>query len=114
VYNPASKNIEELFGSGTALGLDEDYRYAENQPANLAGGELIVLGTDGIWETRNPDGQMFGKQAVKDIMQHSPTSTAGEILDQILNALKNFRGGEAVEDDITLVVLKIAADLARP
>lgn len=109
VYNPVIKDIEELFGSGTALGLDEDYHYEENQPVSLTGGELIVLGTDGIWETRNPEGDMFGKQTVKDIMRRSPTSTADEILDQILNALKSFSGGEAPEDDITVVVVKIAA-----
>ena len=114
VYNPVIKDIEELFGSGTALGLDEDYHYEENQPVSLTGGELIVLGSDGIWETRNPDGHMFGKQPVKNIMRGGASSTAEEILDQILNDLDNFRADGSPEDDITLVVIKIAADLGRP
>ena len=64
VYNPSTDGFEELFGPGMALGLDENYRYEENERAILAKGELIFLGTDGIWETRNPDGRLYGKQAL--------------------------------------------------
>ena len=110
VYNPSTDGFEELFGQGMALGLDENYRYEENERADLAKGELIFLGTDGIWETRNSDGRLFGKQAVQDIMRQNAATSAGEILDKILVALNRFRGGLEPEDDVTLVVLKIEED----
>ncbi len=110
VYNPSTDGFEQLFGAGLALGLDENYRYEENERAGLAKGELIFLGTDGIWETRNPDGRLFGKQAVQDILRQNATAGAGEILDKILSTLSRFRGNLEPEDDVTLVVVKIGED----
>ena len=82
----------------------------KNELANLVKGELIFLGTDGIWETRNPDGRLFGKQAVQDILRQNAAASAGEILDKILSALNRFRGSLEPEDDVTLVVVKIEED----
>ena len=110
VYNPSTDGFEELFGEGMALGLDENYRYEENERARLEKGELVFLGTDGIWETRNPDGRLFGKQAVRDILRQNAAASAGEILDKILSALSRFRGSLEPEDDVTLVVVKIEED----
>ncbi len=110
VYNPSTDGFEELFGPGMALGLDENYQYEENELANLVKGELIFLGTDGIWETRNPDGRLFGKRAVQDILRQNAAASAGEILDKILFALSRFRGSLEPEDDVTLVVVKIEED----
>jgi serine phosphatase RsbU (regulator of sigma subunit) len=110
VYNPSTDGFEELFGPGMALGLDENYRYEENERAILAKGELIFLGTDGIWETMNSDGRLFGKQAVRDIMRQNAAASAGEVLDKILFALNLFRESLEPEDDVTLVVVKIEED----
>lgn len=110
VYNPSADSFKELLGAGMALGLYENYRYEENKLTNLVKGELILLGTDGIWETRNPDGKLFGKQTVKDILRQNAAASAGEILDNILLALNRFRGGIEPEDDITLVVVKVQED----
>ncbi len=107
VYHPSTDRFEELFGMGMALGLDENYRYQENVMTNLAKGELILLGTDGIWETRSPDGRLFGKQRVQEIMRQNSAASAGEILDKILLALSRFRENLEPEDDLTLVVVKI-------
>jgi hypothetical protein len=110
VYNPSTDGFEQLFGEGMALGLDENYRYEENEPAELVPGEIIFLGTDGIWETRNADGRLFGKQAVQDILRQNATASAGEILDKILTALSRFRGSLEPEDDVTIVVVKVEED----
>ena len=52
---------------------------------------IIFLGTDGIWETRDVEGSLFGKQAVLDIICNNSGSGAGEMLDKILTALNDFR-----------------------
>ena len=110
LYDPASETFEELYGSGMALGLDEKHLYEENEKSNLAKGQIIFLGTDGIWETFNSEGDLFGKKPIKEIIHRNAASSANEIMNEILAALEYFRQGQEPEDDVTLVVVKITDD----
>jgi sigma-B regulation protein RsbU (phosphoserine phosphatase) len=107
IYNPRTDDFKFLGGTGIALGVDQDWVYKEQNAGDLAAGQVILLGTDGIWEARNPDGDMFGKKPLYDIIRRNHTEAAGEILNSITAALDRFRGGAALEDDVTLAVVKI-------
>ena len=111
VYNPDNDEVTELMGKGIALGVDPDWLYEENLLANLHTGQIIVLGTDGIWETRNDSGEMFGKDALFTIIKSHSQSSARLILEEITASLTDFRGTVQAEDDVTLIVVKITADL---
>ena len=66
-----------------------------------------MIGTDGIWEMQNKNGEMFGKQALMEIIRNKKTASSRQIVDAVTEALESFRGDEAQEDDITLVVIKV-------
>jgi len=66
-----------------------------------------MIGTDGIWEMHNKAGVMFGKEALTEIIRKNQTASARQIVDTVTTALERFRGDEAPEDDITLVVIKV-------
>jgi sigma-B regulation protein RsbU (phosphoserine phosphatase) len=68
-YDPAANDFLELSGSGLALGVDKQCKYEINRKEDLYRGSIIVMGTDGIWETRNESGQMFGRTAIYDIIR---------------------------------------------
>lgn len=106
-YDPGSDTFEKLGGSGIALGVDENWVFEVNLKSDLTRGQIILLSTDGIWETRNPKGEMFGKEPVFHILRRYSSSSANEILETILDALNRFRRSTKIEDDITLVVIKI-------
>ena len=106
-YDPHTDNFKLLGGAGIALGVDQDWLYAEQNAGELAAGQVILLGTDGIWEARNPAGEMFGKKPLYDIIRRNHTADAGEILNSITTALEHFKGEAALEDDVTLAVVKI-------
>ena len=110
LYDPANDRFENLYGSGLALGLDETYQYEENEWKGLAKGQIIYIGTDGIWETFNPEGRLFGKEPIKEIIRQNAAASTNEILNSILTALTRFRQGLEPEDDVTLVVVKITED----
>ena len=110
LYDPGSEDFEDLYGSGVALGLDEDYQYEENEWKGLAKGQIIFIGTDGIWEAFNSEGKLFGKAPIKEIIRQNAAASADEILNGILTALNGFRQGLEPEDDVTLVVVKITDD----
>jgi serine phosphatase RsbU (regulator of sigma subunit) len=106
-YDPAKDAFEELGGSGIALGIEEDWRYKEYLKTDLDKGQIIFLSTDGIWEALNPKGDMFGKERIYDIIRKNLSLSANEIINTILASLKRFQQGAQIEDDITLVVIKI-------
>jgi sigma-B regulation protein RsbU (phosphoserine phosphatase) len=73
----------------------------------MEAGQVVMIGTDGIWEMRNQAGEMFGKKALMEITRNNQTASARQIVDTVTEALAQFRGDETPEDDITLVVIKV-------
>jgi sigma-B regulation protein RsbU (phosphoserine phosphatase) len=106
-YDPSADTFEELLGPGIALGVDKEWQYEEKERGGLASGQIIFLGTDGIWETRRADGEMFGKQRLYEIIRHKAGNSARSIEKAVLEALGEFRGESDQEDDITMVVIKV-------
>jgi sigma-B regulation protein RsbU (phosphoserine phosphatase) len=106
-YDPANGRLEELHGAGTALGVDENIQFVQYQKPGLKKGQILLLSTDGLWETQNPSGSMFGKDRVYEIIRQKSSASAREILDTIVAELERFRQNLEPEDDITLVVIKI-------
>jgi len=106
-YDPALDRFDELRGAGMALGVDAGGRYKEFQKSDLKEGQVILLGSDGLWEARNPQGKMFGKEPIHQIIRQSPDASAREILTAGFNRFNVFLGDRAPEDDVTLVVIRI-------
>jgi len=108
LYDPVTDQFDELKGHGVAFGLDSDFNYEEFR-RTLTSGQIILIGTDGIWEMRNTAGEMFGKQRLIETIRSNHSASAGELLASIINALAKFRGSQAPEDDVTMVVIKVKA-----
>nr|WP_279343364.1 SpoIIE family protein phosphatase [Fundidesulfovibrio terrae] len=108
LYSPARDAFEELGGSGIPLGVVEDRRFETSSRAWLAPGEVLLIGSDGLWEARGPDGSMFGKERVREVLRRSSGLAAKEVLDALFQALDQFKQGLPAEDDVTLLVLKAA------
>jgi sigma-B regulation protein RsbU (phosphoserine phosphatase) len=75
----------------------------------LTSGQIIAIGTDGIWEAFNGDEEMYGKKRFHSIIRRNARLEANDILNAIYNDLDSFRSGRKPEDDITLVVIKITS-----
>lgn len=105
-YDPAAARTEDLAGDGLVLGVDPHARYAVNEKANVSPGSIIVLGTDGIWESRNSSGEMLGKDVVNDIVRENASRCAAEILEAVITKIRKFQQGKKADDDLTLVVVK--------
>jgi len=107
IYDPEKDSFEELKGDGIALGVNEDFTYPENHRAGLSKGQIIAVGTDGIWETCNHNGEMFGKERFRNVIRKNAHAGAGLILNAVYDELTRFAHGLKAEDDITLVIVKI-------
>ena len=106
IYDPASGSINELNGRGTVLGFDASWTFEEYKHSEWSDGQIIVIGTDGIWETENPRSEKFGKFRLRQIIRQHSQFSAQEILKAITDALVAFRDTAPQNDDVTLVVAK--------
>jgi sigma-B regulation protein RsbU (phosphoserine phosphatase) len=106
VYNPSTGSFTELDGNGMVLGIDEAFSFQEYKYSGWSDGQIIVIGTDGIWETENPNAEAFGKTRLRHIVRQNGHCSAKEILQAITVALSKFRETAIQNDDVTLVVVK--------
>jgi sigma-B regulation protein RsbU (phosphoserine phosphatase) len=107
LYDPATEAVEELMGPGMVLGVEKDYSYEHVEKTIKTDGTIILIGTDGIWETHNGEGEMFGKDRLYQIIRKNNHKSAGAIQNAVLEAVSDFRGDAEQEDDITIVVIKV-------
>lgn len=106
VYDPETDCFDELGGKGIPLGVEGDWDYAESVLEGVRNGMVFVLGTDGIWEARNPAGEMYGKDRIRDLVRRYSTQSAMRIADAVICDLETFMCGLPQRDDVTLVVVK--------
>ncbi len=99
-------HIEELESSGIPLGIIGESTYAIEPAIKFNPGDILLVGTDGIWETHNYAGEMFGTHRVRQILQQSANLSTKDIADRIFSELDMFRGDRTVDDDLTLVLIK--------
>ena len=107
LYDPQQDDFVELKGTGVALGVNAAIQYTENRRDGLTNGQIIAIGTDGIWESFNKKGKMFGKKRFKDIIRQNAAAGADDILNAVYNEINEFIEGQKTEDDITLVIVKV-------
>jgi len=106
VYDPSTDSYSELYGDGIALGVDETYAFQENRQKVWSDSQIVLIGTDGIWESENPQGEGFGKKRLREIIRSHKHQTSKEIVHAITEALANHRQTAPQQDDITMVVIK--------
>jgi sigma-B regulation protein RsbU (phosphoserine phosphatase) len=107
IFDPVADTFSDLNGGNNlAMGVFEDTEFKEAQQ-KIVPGQIIVIATDGIWEARNPKSEMFSKDRIHKIIRRNATKTANDIQDAILDSLKHFQKDAKLEDDMTLVVIKI-------
>ena len=107
LYDPDTDSFKNLNGGkGPALGVSEQTAYIESS-REIRPGQVIYIGTDGIWEARNAEGNMFGKERVEQVIRKENAESAQTIVLSILDAVRDFCGTADQEDDLTLMVIKV-------
>ncbi len=106
VFHATSQTFSHLEGTGLVLGVDDNFIFEDNTTSACQSGDIIIIGTDGINETRNKDEDIFGHERLKKIIQDCSLDSAKAIRDAIVGKVNTFRGDLDQEDDITLVVIK--------
>jgi len=102
----ADGRFEELPNTGVPLGILEGAPFEQAGPVTIEPGDVIVVGTDGIWEASDAVGEQFGKDRLRQVIAAGAARSAAEIHAAVVTAVHAFRGSAPQTDDITLVVIK--------
>jgi sigma-B regulation protein RsbU (phosphoserine phosphatase) len=76
---------------------------------DLATDDVYVFCSDGVFEASDAAGTEFGATRLLDVVSRNRQKSARELVDAIVAALQEFRGGTAPNDDMTAVAIKITA-----
>lgn len=101
--------VEFLKTTGPALGLlaEATHQIAITQ---VQAGDCLLFYTDGVTETMNPGRQEYGEQRLQDALVHHRVNGANTIIDRITDDLNTFRAATLLQDDRTMIVLKVGAE----
>jgi len=103
-------NAQLLRSGGIGIGLDRSHIFTETlevQQIQFSPGDLIVLYTDGVIESRSPDGEEFGYDRLVESIQSARFESAQGVHDTVRSTVDQFMGSEKnYDDDLTLLVVK--------
>lgn len=109
--NPSRKPpCTTLVGGGMALGVDVGMVFQgalENVVLPLQSGDMILVFTDGVTEAMNPAGEEYGDERLEEIVQRLATRRIEESLMLISTSVEKFAAGRPLEDDVTMVGVKV-------
>jgi sigma-B regulation protein RsbU (phosphoserine phosphatase) len=96
----------ELDTEGLILGIRPNVSF-EEKSTSLEAGDVLLLYTDGITETSNRDRELFGQERLCSLLTTHRHLPPEEIIDAILREVYDFASDTKIEDDISMVVLKV-------
>lgn len=99
-------SFHELDAEGLVIGVQRAVLFEENT-SRIESGDIIVLYTDGITEAQNYSGEFFGRAKLWKVVAERHEESPDVIAGAIFNALTIFLGAKPLEDDTTLVVIKM-------
>jgi sigma-B regulation protein RsbU (phosphoserine phosphatase) len=103
----AGGDVKFIEATGLPLGVVDVATVPSSPSINLEAGDIILLPTDGIEETYSPDGRLFGRQLMFEVIRNNREKSAAQIIDALFSAAREFAEGEPQRDDITAVVIKV-------
>ena len=101
----ATGDMQTLRAPGIVLGIFADIELEERE-IQVAPGDLLVFYTDGVTEAMNASRDLFGEERLQAAVAANAGASAQEVLDAILDAVREFTGDVEQSDDITLFVVR--------
>jgi len=109
LIDPVGEQIPVARSAGQPLGLFENL-LLDVQQLFLPAESLLVLYTDGVTESFDPDHVQFGHENTYRSARAVRNLPAEEICDHLLEALRTHRGGNRTADDVTVMAIKVKTD----
>ena len=106
IFRPQNNSFVHVSGKGRPLGFGAEKPYT-NFSAPLLPQDRVVFFTDGILETRNAAGDLFGEERLREIIQTSAHLNTAQLLEEVFRETHDFAQGAGLTDDATLVIVDV-------
>lgn len=109
LYRRATQTVETVKPPGMVLGIDSGSvfdRVTNDFAVPLERDDCMVLYTDGVTEALDANGDEFGMKRTIESVRASAAQGAAAVISRLIDDLRNFVGGYAQNDDITLIVIR--------
>jgi sigma-B regulation protein RsbU (phosphoserine phosphatase) len=91
---------------GLLAGISPQARY-RSETVQLNRSDLLFAYTDGLSEAEDGEGRPFGIDPCRELLLQRKQAPLPTILDGVRDALTSFSGSSALEDDCTLLLLRL-------
>jgi sigma-B regulation protein RsbU (phosphoserine phosphatase) len=106
IYVPTHAPAGAIGKGGFPVGMVSRMDY-ENFEITLSLGDRLFLYSDGIIECANANGELFLESRLLAFIEDSRSAPLREVMDRLGALLKDWRGDENYEDDISLLGLEV-------
>jgi sigma-B regulation protein RsbU (phosphoserine phosphatase) len=97
-------SVARLGCGGTVVGLLENAVYDQGVE-KMHEGDILIAYSDGVTEPENDFGE-FGEERLLEVVRRHRHKPLDAISEQVMQALRNWIGGQEQPDDITLVLAR--------
>src|SRR5688500_15466937 len=97
--------LRRLESGGMPVGMFESAPYSGDE-TELKPGDTLVVYSDGVTEAHNVAGEEFGEARLVTVLERYTRGSSAIVLEQIINAVKEFAHGAEQYDDVTALVVK--------
>lgn len=104
IYNSDEDEFQELKPKGIPVGLDKEASY-ENLELDFESNKIYLQYTDGVPETRDTNGKIYGIEGIQKVVRKHHNQTAKRLSTEILDDLSFFQRDTKQWDDQTLLVM---------
>lgn len=108
----AAKNgtIESYKTQGIGVGLEKGIIFENTlieEEVSITSGQIYAFFSDGVTEAMNESDELYGEEALSSILKNKTARTSSQIMDELWGSVKAFRGKAEVNDDMTMVLVKV-------
>ncbi len=100
-----SQQIVRVTGAGVPIGMMPNMNY-ENVTLQLQPGDRLFLYSDGVTESENAVGELFGEQRLTALLESSFSSHLEMTLQQVEQQIISWTGKDVFEDDVTYLLME--------
>ncbi len=95
-----------LESKSVPIGVLDNEVFPLSKPIRMHEGDILLMASDGVFEARRGHADFFGTDRAMDVMRQARDQPAAEIVRRLYAAACNFVGTNALEDDVTAIIIK--------